>query len=79
MCAELAHPQGVHGGLHHGTEGDASGEGGDGGVNRVQRFPVAAHHGVVELLAPLHEVFVPLLHVTLGDGFCKTPPSCQKQ
>lgn len=48
--------------------GYLSGEGGDGGVNRVHGFPVTAHHGVVEFFAALHKIFVPLLHVTFRDG-----------
>lgn len=57
-----------------GSEEELSREGGDGGVDRVQGFPVTGHHGVVELLAALHKVFVPLLHVTFGDRLCKIPP-----
>lgn len=50
-------------------EEEASGHGGDGGVHGVQGLPVAAHQGLVELLTALQEVAVPLLHVTLRDGF----------
>lgn len=42
-------------------------EGGNGRVNRVYGFPATVHHGVVEFLAALHKIFVPLLHVTFRD------------
>lgn len=45
----------------------SSGEGRDGGGDRVQSFPVTVHHGVVELLATLHKIVVPLVHVTFRD------------
>lgn len=54
------------------SDEEGSGHGGDRGVHRVQRLPAAAHQSLVELLAALQEVSVPLLHVTLGDGFWKT-------
>lgn len=32
---------------------------------------MTVHHGVIEFLAALHKIFVPLLHVTIRDGlFC---------
>lgn len=50
---------------------ELSREEGDGWVNRVQGFPATVHHGIIELLAALHKIFVPLFHVTFRDGFCK--------
>ncbi len=30
---------------------------------------MTVNHGIVELLAALHKIFVPLLHITIRDGF----------